>query len=56
MKKLLIIVGLLVIVTIGGCLLSGLVNWLVADIGRFVLGLIIGAYVLYRIGKSEFDK
>lgn len=56
MKKLLIIVGALVIVTIGGCLLSGLVNWLVADIGRFTLASVIGAYIIYRIGKPEFDR
>ena len=33
-----------------------LVNWLCADSGRFVLGMIIGIYGIYRMFKAEFGE
>lgn len=56
MKNLVIVILGIVGIVLGGCLLSGLVNWLVADFGRLILGLLISGYVLYRIGKKEFDR
>lgn len=55
-KNLIIVVLGIVGIVLCGCLLSGLVNWLIADTGRFILGLLISGYVLYRIGKKEFDR
>ena len=60
MKKLL---GLLLGGCIGttvllGCigLLGGLVEWLCVDKGRFILGLIILGYIVYKLMKEELDK
>lgn len=55
-KNLVIVILGIVGIVLGGCLLSRLVNWLVADFGRLILGLLISGYVLYRIGKKEFDR
>lgn len=37
-------------------LLSWLVEWLCADMGRYILGLGIFIYILYRMFKSEFGE
>lgn len=56
MKKVLVFIGLLIGVVVGGCLLSGLVNWLVVDFGRMVLGVIIGGIIIFAFLKNEFDE
>lgn len=37
-------------------LLGWLVEWLCVDMGRYMLGLGIFIYILYRMFKSEFGK
>ena len=43
---------------IAGLILSiiAIVEWLCADMGRYMLGLGIFIYILYRIFKSEFGE
>ena len=49
MKKLFEILGII-------ALLGWLVEWLCADVGRYMLGLGIFIYILYRMFKSEFGE
>ena len=37
-------------------LLGWLVDWLCVDKGRFILGLIILGYIVYKLMKEELDK
>lgn len=56
MKKLVMIMLTVGAVAGVGIFLSWLVNWLCEDMGRYMLGLGVLAYVLYRIGKKEFGE
>ena len=50
-----IIIGVLEAGVIIGiiALIENLVQWLCADTGRYLLGLIIGIYVIYKMLKKE---
>ena len=50
-----IIIGVLEAGVIVGtiALIENLVQWLCADTGRYLLGLIIGVYAIYKMLKKE---
>ena len=50
-----IIIGALEVGVIAGiiALIENLVQWLCADTGRYLLGLIIGIYAIYKMLKKE---
>ena len=50
-----IIIGVLEAGVIVGviALIENLVQWLCADAGRYLLGLIIGVYAIYKMLKKE---
>ena len=50
-----IIIGVLEVGVIVGiiALIENLVQWLCADTGRYLLGLIIGIYAIYKMLKKE---
>jgi len=60
MKNLLInvLVGVVLVGVILGVinLLGAVANWLMADTGRYILGMVILGYVVIKMIKKELDK
>ena len=44
-----VLVGIIAVV-------GSLVEWLCADAGRYILGLLIASYGVYKCFKAEFDR
>lgn len=54
-KNLIIVVLGIVGIVLCGCLLSGLVNWLVASFARLVIGSSVGLIIIFALWQGEFD-
>lgn len=54
-KNLVIVVLGIVGIVLCGCLLSELVNWLVASFARLVIGSSVGLIIVFALWQGEFD-